>query len=229
MPKYRILLAEDDPNFGSVLKDYLMLNGYDVTLAKNGEEASKEFLKGKFDLVISDVMMPLKDGFSFAIDVKKNAPNQPLIFLTAKGLKDDVLQGYKIGADDYINKPFDSEVLLYKIKAIINRSQDHSESETTQYNIGKMHFDYSNRELKINGKTEKLSPKEAHLLKLLCDHTNQVLPRNKALKIIWGDDNYFNGRSMDVYITKLRKMLKEEESLEIENLHGSGFKLIHKS
>ena len=228
MHKHKLLLVEDDPNFGSVLKDYLTLNGYDITLSINGEEALKEFQKAKFDLIISDVMMPVKDGFTFAAEIKKAAPSQALIFLTAKGLKDDMLTGFKIGADDYINKPFDAEVLLYKIKAVLNRSQEHKESDTTIFEIGSLHFNYSLRELSISGEKEKLSPKEAHLLKLLCEHLNQVLPRQKALKIIWGDDNYFNGRSMDVYITKLRKLLKNTADLEIENLHGSGFKLTQK-
>ena len=225
MQKFKILLAEDDPNFGLVLKDYLMLNGYDVTLCVDGVDALTEFKRTRYDLCISDVMMPRKDGFTMAAEIKKANPKQPIIFLTAKTMKDDVLQGYKTGADDYIVKPFDSEVLLYKIKAVLSRNNSYDGETERLINIGHFVFDTLERTLTINGTSAKMSPKEADLLKMLCSSEGQIIERQKLLLKVWGDDSYHNSRSMDVYVTKLRKYLKDDPRIEIENLHATGFKL----
>lgn len=225
MQKFKILLAEDDPNFGLVLKDYLMLNDYDVTLCVDGVEALSEYKRSHFDLVITDVMMPRKDGFTLAAEIKKGNPKQPIIFLTAKMMKEDILEGYKTGADDYIVKPFDSEVLLYKIKAVLSRNNGYEGDGERYINIGKFVFDTLERTLTINGNSAKLSPKEADLLKMLCSSEGQIIERQKLLLKVWGDDSYHNSRSMDVYVTKLRKYLKEDPRIEIENLHATGFKL----
>lgn len=223
----RILLAEDDPNFGIVLRDYLELHDYEVTLCVNGCLAITAFRKGTFDICILDVMMPEKDGFTLAREIKKLNPDIPLIFLTAKTMKDDMLEGFKIGADDYITKPFDSEVLLYKIKAILNRHHQTitDKPEPEEYAIGKYRFLHRLRQLKLKEQTIKLSPKESELLHLLCRHLNDVLPRDVALQRIWHDDTYFTARSMDVYIAKLRKYLREDPLVEIVNLHGQGYRL----
>ncbi|GAB3203190.1 DNA-binding response OmpR family regulator [Pontibacter aydingkolensis] len=222
-----ILLAEDDPNFGIVLRDYLELHDYTVTLCKDGCLGITAFRKGKYDLCILDVMMPEKDGFTLAREIKKLDPATPLIFLTAKAMKEDMLEGFKIGADDYITKPFDSEVLLYKIKAVLNRKlpTKPEQKEQTEFTIGQYHFQSSLRILSRNGTEEKLSPKEAELLKMLCLHLNDVLPRDLALEKIWNEDTYFTARSMDVYIAKLRKYLKHDPAVEIINIHGRGYRL----
>ncbi|MCC9166783.1 response regulator transcription factor [Pontibacter harenae] len=222
-----ILLAEDDPNFGIVLKDYLELHDYNVTLCKDGCLAITAFRKGEFDLCILDVMMPKKDGFTLAREIKKLKPEAPLIFLTAKSMKDDMLEGFKIGADDYITKPFDSEVLLYKIKAVLNRKggQTLEKAVPAEYTIGRYRFLHKLRQLHHNGIEQRLSPKESELLLMLCQHLNDVLPREIALQRIWHEDNYFTARSMDVYIAKLRKYLKEDPSVEIINIHGQGYRL----
>ncbi|REJ83607.1 MAG: DNA-binding response regulator [Bacteroidetes bacterium] len=223
----KILLVEDDPNFGSVLKNYLELNDYEVELCPDGMKGYEQFSSGKFDLCILDVMMPRKDGFSLARDIREKDKNIPIIFLTAKTMKDDMLSGFQAGADDYITKPFDSEVLLYKLKAVLKRSADkHHDSDQKEFDLGKFHFNYDHRTIKAGDSSQKLSPKEADLLRMLCIYKNELLPREKALKEIWGDDNYFNARSMDVFITKLRKYLKEDPSLDIINIHGKGFRLI---
>ncbi|CAI8170217.1 MAG: Response regulator MprA [Polaribacter sp. SA4-10] len=228
----KILLVEDDPNFGTVLKDYLMLNDYSVTLAKDGIEGLIMFKNSSYDLCILDVMMPRKDGFSLAQDIRITDKDVPIIFLTAKTLKEDVLRGYSVGADDYLNKPFDSEVLLYKIKAILQRKESDkaSESEQFEFNIGKFFFNSKLRHLSIgeNGEIQKLSPKESKLLRMLAIHKNDLMPRELALTKIWRDDNYFTSRSMDVYIAKLRKYLKVDEGVEILNIHGEGFRLLEK-
>ena len=228
----KILLVEDDPNFGTVLKDYLMLNDYSVTLAKDGIEGLIMFKNSSYDLCILDVMMPRKDGFSLAQDIRITDKDVPIIFLTAKTLKEDVLRGYSVGADDYLNKPFDSEVLLYKIKAILLRKESDkaSESEQFEFNIGKFFFNSKLRHLSIgeNGEIQKLSPKESKLLRMLALHKNDLMPRELALTKIWRDDNYFTSRSMDVYIAKLRKYLKVDEGVEILNIHGEGFRLLEK-
>ena len=228
----KILLVEDDPNFGTVLKDYLMMNDYDVVHAKNGMEGFEKFKKDDFDLCILDVMMPYKDGFTLAKEIREKNTDVPIVFLTAKAMKEDVLKGYKVGADDYLNKPFDSEVLLYKIKAILQRKEadENIEEEIFEFKIGKFDFNSKLRHLSFNGKEpQKLSPKESKLLKMLALHKNDLMPRELALTKIWRDDNYFTSRSMDVYIAKLRKYLKSDENVEILNIHGEGFRLLEQS
>ena len=223
---HKILLVEDDPNFGMVLKDYLELHDYTVNLAQDGVIGLNEFKKSDYDICILDVMMPRKDGFTLAKEIKQIDKNQNLIFLTAKSLKEDVLQGYKVGADDFLNKPFDSEVLLYKIKAILGRNKEDEAEEPKELKIGVFNFNHRLRILDNNGEEQKLSPKESELLKLLIRHKNDLLPRSTALLKIWKDDSYFAGRSMDVYVAKLRKYLKEDSNLEIQNIHSEGFRLI---
>ncbi len=229
MEAKKILLVEDDPNFGSVLRDYLSLNDFDVTLAKNGMEGFEKFKKETYDLCILDVMMPYKDGYTLAREIREKNAEVPIIFLTAKTLKEDVLKGYKVGADDYLNKPFDSEVLLMKIKAIIQRKTTESKPDSTvfEFNIGKFHLNSKLRFLTYaNEEPIKLSPKESELLKMLALHENDLMPRELASTKIWRDDNYFTSRSMDVYIAKLRKYLKPDERVEILNIHGEGFRLV---
>lgn len=228
--KSKILLVEDDPNFGKVLKNYLELNDYVVELARDGILGLAAFRREKYDLCILDVMMPNLDGFSLAEEIRNVDPDIPLFFLTAKNMKDDILTGYRLGADDYILKPFDSEILLHKIKAILKRNAELNEKneEAFEFEFGKFHFNSKLRELSINGTMQNLSPKENDLLRMLCENKNDLMPRDMALKKIWGSDTYFNGRSMDVYIAKLRKLLKEDERIEIVNIHGNGFRLIEK-
>ena len=225
--KPKILLCEDDPNLGTVLKNYLELNDYDVTLERDGRLGLAAFQREKFELCLLDVMMPNMDGFTLAEEIRDVDPDIPLFFLSAKTMKEDIIQGYKLGADDYITKPFDSEVLLLKIKAILKRNDDLSkDSSNIEFDLGSYHFNPKLRELSINGKTQTLSPKENELLKMLAEYKNDLLPREIALKRIWGSDTYFNGRSMDVYIAKLRKYLKEDSTIEIVNIHGNGFRLV---
>ena len=226
----KILLAEDDTNFGAVLRDYLTMNDYDVKLCKDGNEALQTFLSSSFDICILDVMMPLKDGFVLAREIKEKNQTIPIIFLTAKTLKNDVLEGFKIGADDYITKPFDSEILLYKIKAILNRNKEAISKEhlPNEFKIGKYDFNYKLRTVTSGKEQHKLSPKEGELLFLLCLKMNDLLKREEALKKIWGDDNYFTARSMDVFIAKIRKYLSGDPKIELMNLHGSGFRLMVK-
>lgn len=229
MEAKKILLVEDDPNFGSVLRDYLVINDFEVTLAKNGMEGFEKYKKGSFDLCILDVMMPYKDGYTLAREIREKNQDIPIIFLTAKTLKEDVLKGYKVGADDYLNKPFDSEVLLMKIKAILQRKSSESvpDSNVFEFQIGKFHLNSKLRFLSFeNDEPVKLSPKESELLKMLALHVNDLMPRELALTKIWRDDNYFTSRSMDVYIAKLRKYLKKDERVEILNIHGEGFRLV---
>jgi DNA-binding response OmpR family regulator len=225
--KPQILLCEDDTNLGMVLKNYLELNDYNVTLERDGKLGLAAFQREKFDLCLLDVMMPNMDGFTLAEEIRDVNPDVPLFFLSAKTMKDDIIQGYKLGADDYITKPFDSEVLLHKIKAILKRNEElHREEVNAEFDLGKYHFNPRLRELIIDGKTQTLSPKENELLKMLSEYKNDLLSREIALKKIWGSDTYFNGRSMDVYIAKLRKYLKEDPSIEIVNIHGNGFRLV---
>jgi DNA-binding response OmpR family regulator len=227
----KILIVEDDFNFGNILRDYLILNDYNIVLAKNGIEGMEKFQKENFDLCILDVMMPFKDGFTLGKEIREKNENIPLFFLSAKTLKEDVLRGFKIGADDYLTKPFDSEVLLAKIKAILNRKNfvNIPESENFEFEIGKFSFNSKLRFLTYGEEDSiKLSPKENQLLRLLVLHINDLLPREMALNKIWRDDNYFTSRSMDVYIAKLRKYLKPDESVEILNIHGEGFRLVVK-
>lgn len=229
METKKILLVEDDPNFGSVLRDYLVINDFEVILAKNGMEGFEKFKKGTYDLCILDVMMPYKDGYTLAREIREKNQEVPIIFLTAKTLKEDVLKGYKVGADDYLNKPFDSEVLLMKIKAIMQRKTSDVKPDSTvfEFHIGKFHLNSKLRFLTFeNDEPIKLSPKESELLKMLALHVNDLMPRELALTKIWRDDNYFTSRSMDVYIAKLRKYLKKDERVEILNIHGEGFRLV---
>jgi DNA-binding response OmpR family regulator len=231
----KILLVEDDRNFGDVLRSYLEMNDYDVTLATDGEAGGEAFKKGNFDLCILDVMMPRKDGFTLGKEIKEHKSDTPIIFLTAKSLKEDIIDGFKIGADDYITKPFNSEELLYRVQAVLKRSATpvNPREDQKEFEIGKYHFNYPLRILTIKKENEtikeKLSPKEAHLLRLFCVYKNEVLPRSVALTQIWEEDNYFTARSMDVFVTKLRKYLSHDEGLEIANIHGNGFRLIVKS
>jgi len=230
MEKARILLVEDDLNFGNVLKNYLELNDYDVMLCRDGVEGKETFLKNTYDLCILDVMMPKKDGFMLAEEIRMQNQEIPIIFLTAKTMKEDMLKGFRIGADDYLTKPFDSEVLLHKLKAILKRSSDSDIAfNQSEFKIGKFKFNFEHRLIINNGNQQKLSPKEAELLRLLCTHMNDVMPRQKALKMIWGDDNYFTARSMDVFITKLRKYFKDDPNVDIINIHSKGFKMVDKS
>ncbi|PNQ72674.1 DNA-binding response regulator [Hanstruepera neustonica] len=225
----KILLVEDDPNFGTILKDYLIMNDYEVTHAKNGMEGFEKFKKDDFDLCILDVMMPYKDGFTLAKEIREKNTEVPIVFLTAKAMKEDVLKGYKVGADDYLNKPFDSEVLLMKIKAIMQRkaTETVADSKQFQFKIGDFDLNSKLRFLTYNGGEQiKLSPKENELLRLLALHENDLMPRELALTKIWRDDNYFTSRSMDVYIAKLRKYLKLDPKVEILNIHGEGFRLV---
>jgi two-component system, OmpR family, response regulator len=225
--KAKILLCEDDPNLGSVLKNYLELNDYDVILERDGRLGLAAFQREKFDLCLLDVMMPHMDGFTLAEEIRDVDPDIPLFFLSAKTMKEDIIQGYKLGADDYITKPFDSEVLLLKIKAILKRNEElNREQENKEYTLSSYHFNPKLRQLSHDGKMQTLSPKENELLKMLCEHINDLLPREQALKKIWGSDTYFNGRSMDVYIAKLRKYLKDDATIEIVNIHGNGFRLV---
>ena len=225
--KYRVLLCEDDTNLGMVLKNYLELNDYEVVLERDGRLGFAAFQREKFDICLLDVMMPNVDGFTLAEDIRDIDPDVPLFFLSAKTMKDDIINGYKLGADDYITKPFDSDVLLMKIMAILKRNEEEVRiSENIVFDLGSYHFNPKLRELIIDGRTQILSPKENDLLKMLAEHKNDLLPREKALKRIWGSDTYFNGRSMDVYIAKLRKYLKEDPKIEIVNIHGNGFRLV---
>jgi DNA-binding response OmpR family regulator len=227
----KILLVEDDPNFGTVLKDYLEMNDFDVVHAKNGMEGFEKFKKENFDLCILDVMMPYKDGFTLAKEIREKNEEVPIIFLTAKAMKEDVLKGYKVGGDDYLNKPFDSEVLLMKIRAFVHRKspENATESKEFEFKLGRFRLNSKLRFLTLDGKKPvKLSPKENELLRLLALHVNDLMPREMALNKIWRDDNYFTSRSMDVYIAKLRKYLKDDDNVEIVNIHGEGFRLLIK-
>lgn len=225
--KIKILLVEDDPSFGTVLKDYLQINSYDVTHAIDGEEGWRKFRENQYNLLILDVMMPKKDGFTLAREIKEVDKNIPIIFLTAKNMREDVLEGYKIGADDYVTKPFDSEVLMYKINAIVQRNGISDDRfDQNDFAIGNFKLNAKLRQLSVNGIEQKLSPKENELLRMLCVFKNDLMPREVALNRIWNEDNYFTSRSMDVYIAKLRKYLKNDPSVEIVNIHGEGFRLV---
>ena len=229
MDKQHILLVEDDINFGKLLRDTLTFNDYEVTLERDGVQGLRAFKQGTFDLCIFDIMMPKKDGLTLATEVKEIDNGQPLIFLTAKGQKEDIIAGYSAGADDYLVKPFDTDVLLYKIQAIIGRKSAEVEEEPDELILGKFTFFPKIRQLVLNGEVVRLSPKESDLLKMMIAHRNQLLPRSKALLKIWKEDNYFTGRSMDVYVAKLRKYLRPDERLRIENVHGEGFRLVDES
>lgn len=229
MANKKILLVEDDQNLGFITKDFLELNDFDVVWAKNGMEGLEQFKKDRFDLCILDIMMPYKDGYTLAKEIRLKDKVKPIIFLSAKAMKEDVLKGYKVGADDYLIKPFDSDVLLAKINTIINRKKAQIEVEdlsTYECVIGDFHLNTKLRLLTYKEEEpEKLSPKENDLLKLLIQYKEDLMPREVALTRIWKDDNYFTSRSMDVYIAKLRKYLKKDERVEIINIHGEGFRL----
>jgi len=227
MKKVNILLAEDDPNLGQLLKNYLNAREYETTLITDGAQAMKIFRKEKFHICLLDVMMPELDGFALAKGIREIDANIPIIFLTAKNLKQDVIEGFKSGADDYLTKPFSMEELIYRMEAILRRTSGRPHDAVADvYTIGKFTFDVTKQLLVYLDQTRKLTTKESELLELLCRHRNEVLERNFALKSIWIDDNYFNARSMDVYITKLRKYLSKDESVEILNIHGKGYKLL---
>ena len=226
--KTRILLCEDDPNLGNLLRDYLQVKGFDTDLAVDGSEGLKQFKRSTYDFLILDVMMPIKDGFTLAKEIREDDKHVPILFLTAKSMKEDTLLGFEAGADDYMSKPFSMEELLARIQAILRRSSvlPQEGDAVAQYTIGAYQYDYNTQKLTHSEEELKLTTKENELLFLLCKHQNSVLERSLALKAIWGDDNYFNGRSMDVYIAKLRKHLRLDPRIEILNIHGRGFKLI---
>jgi DNA-binding response OmpR family regulator len=226
----KILLVEDDPNLGQLLQDYLQLKGkFDVVLCTDGEEGLRAFTKHNYDLLILDVMMPKKDGFTLGKDIRKINSHVPIIFATAKGMIEDKTQAFNLGGDDYITKPFRIEELLLRINALLKRTENaerKEEQQASNFKIGNYDFDYTTQIISINGSQQKLSTKEAELLRMLCLHQNEVLTREEALLNIWHDDNYFNGRSMDVFLSKIRKYLKDDPSVEIINVHGRGYKLL---
>ncbi len=224
--RLKLFLCEDDENLGMLLREYLQAKGYDTDLYTDGEVGYKGFVKEKYDLCILDVMMPKKDGITLVKEIRAINTEVPIIFLTAKNMKDDILEGFKAGADDYITKPFSMEELVLRIEAIFRRVKGKRVKEQQIYKFGSMEFDTQKQILAINGESTKLTTKESELLALLCAHANDILERNHALKQIWVDDNYFNARSMDVYITKLRKLLRPDPTIEIINIHGKGYKLI---
>lgn len=225
--KAKILLVEDDKNLGALVQDYLSILGYETTLAVNGEEGFRQFSSGVFDLCILDVMLPKMDGYTLAYEIRQTDESIPLIFLTARGQNDDRIKGFKAGCDDYITKPFSSEELALRIEAIFKRCGLVSENKKTNGKIliGRYVFDPLNYILTIDNVTQKLTVKEASLLKLLCQNMNNLLPRDEAQREVWGTSDYFIGRSMDVFITKLRKYLSLDPEVSIQNVHGAGFKL----
>jgi DNA-binding response OmpR family regulator len=218
-----IFFVEDDLSFGAVLKSYLEICNFNVTWLTDGKHAVGSFREGKWDLCLLDVMLPNVDGFSIGREIRSMNLRIPIIYLTAKSLKEDILEGYKLGADDYMVKPFDADVLIYKIAVLLKRAEGEAGNVNHLYSIGQYVFDSRLREVKLGETRQLLSPKEAALLQLLCEHRNELLPREMALKRIWGDDGYFTTRSMDVFVTKLRKLFREDSSVEIRNIHGSGF------
>ncbi len=228
MTDSKILLVEDDNNLGNILSEYLELKGYGITLCTDGESGYEQFRSQEYDLCVLDVMMPRRDGFSLARAIRKENEHIPIIFLTAKSMKEDKIEGFSIGGDDYITKPFSIEEFLLRIQAVLKRcrSQQPAPATGTSFGVGKYIFDYRNQLLLIDDNERRLTSREAELLKLLSDNRNTVLRRDAALTHVWGDDNYFNGRSMDVYITKLRKYLREDPEVEIITVHGTGFKLL---
>lgn len=226
--KTKILLVEDDPSLGPLLQEYLEAKGFETKLAEDGKKGGDVFFKGTYDLLLLDVMMPVKDGLTLAKEIRVVDKNIPIIFLTAKSMKEDTIEGFNAGADDYITKPFSMDELLARVTAVLRRTNKARSTESTEVNfkIGAYQFNSQKQVLQNNGNEQKLTTKESQLLRLLCIHGNDVLDRNFALKTIWHDDNYFNGRSMDVYIAKLRKYLKDDTKVEIINIHGKGFKLL---
>lgn len=221
-----ILLVEDDESFGYILKEYLEINDFTVTWKRNGEEGLTAFQLGVYDLCVLDVMMPLKDGFTLAKEIKDHDPEVPFIFLTAKALKIDKLKGFRLGCDDYVVKPIDEELFIARVKAIIKRTTDgNGQLSPSTFRIGRYLFDPANQALILDEKVQRLTTKEAKILQLLCEKKNQVLDRNKALKTVWGESDFFNRKSMDVFIHKLRKHLEEDTEVKITNVHGKGFVL----
>ncbi|MGV3632456.1 MAG: response regulator transcription factor [Bacteroidota bacterium] len=227
--KLNILLAEDDDNLGLLLHSFLKSKGFNVELMRNGKLAFERFNQAAFDFCIFDVMMPEMDGFTLAKEIREIDKKVPILFLTAKSMKEDKLEGFSLGADDYMTKPFSMEELLARIEAIMRRTETTQSVEDDVYMIGNIKFDSQSRLLYTQGEPTKLTTKENQLLKLLCKNKNEILDRQATLRAIWGDDNYFNGRSMDVYIAKLRKLLREDARIEIMNIHGKGFQLLVKS
>jgi len=223
--KYKILLVEDEQNLGNVIRDYLNMSGYQTSIFYDGEAGLNAFRTNKFDLCILDIMLPKLDGFSLAQEIKRFNINIPIIFLSAKSMKEDRIKGFKIGADDYIIKPFSTEELSLRVEAILKRVHRHIDEGEAIYNIGRYVFDFPNFTLKFENKAQNLTGRECDLLKLLCINKNKVLLRTNAMNLIWGNDSYSNSRSMDVFITRLRKYLKEDPKVSILNIHGSGFKL----
>lgn len=227
MSKKRVLVVEDDPNLGKLLTTFLSAKGFETMLADNGQKGFEVFNSSTFDFLILDVMMPVKDGFTLAEEIREVDKNVPIMFLTAKSLSEDKLEGFKIGADDYMTKPFGMEELLARMNAILRRStSEDNDTERGTFDFKEFTYDFNRQQLDISGEIKKLTTKENQLFMLLCKNQNEILDRNAALKAVWGDDNYFNGRSMDVYIAKLRKYIKEVEEVEIINVHGKGFKLL---
>ena len=228
--KIKVLLAEDDPNLGMLLREYLNAKGYETELAENGKIAYETFMQGGFDICILDVMMPIKDGFTVAKEIRQTDKKVPIIFLTAKSMKDDKLKGFTVGADDYITKPFSMDELLMRIQAILRRTIPEVGKAKKKDNIkvGEFIFDYDKQVLKLGDNEQRLTTKEANLLLMFCENRYDVLDRNYALNKVWGDDNYYNSRSMDVYIAKLRKYLSLDPEVELVNVHGKGFKLLAK-
>lgn len=230
METMKILLAEDDPNLGSIIREYFEAKGFQTQLCSNGEEALKHFSREKWNICIFDVMMPQMDGFTLAKEIRKLNNDTPIVFLTARSMKEDTIEGFKSGADDYITKPFSMEELLLRIKAILKRTEKSTEEEQIQeFTIGNYQFKPMLQLLTLGDQVQKLTSRESDLLRLLCLHMNNTLERNFALRAIWSDDNYFNARSMDVYIARLRKYLTGDDNIEILNVHGKGFKLLDKS
>lgn len=224
----RLLLVEDDPNLGGLLADYLRAKGYDVDLRTDGEQGWQAYRKGGFDLLVLDVMMPIKDGFTLAAQIRKEDDRTPIVFLTAKSMKQDTIRGFEFGADDYITKPFSMEELLLRVGAVLRRARGvvPQTEEPDHYDIGASRFEPRKQLLRTPAGERRLTTKESELLRLLCLHRNDVMERTDALKEIWGNDSYFSGRSMDVYIAKLRKYLRDDPALQIINVHGKGFRLI---
>ena len=224
--KLHILLCEDEESLGMLVREYLQAKGYDAELYLDGEAGYKAFVKGEYDMCLLDVMMPKMDGFTLARELRMINAEVPIMFLTAKNLKDDILEGFKLGADDYLTKPFSMDELVYRMEAILRRVKARNKQMAVRYQLGRFVFDTQRQLLTIGEKSTKLTTKESELLTMLCTHLNDVLERDLALKTIWIDDNYFNARSMDVYITKLRKHLKDDPNVEINNVHGKGYRLV---
>lgn len=227
----RVLLAEDDINLGTILSERLKMKGFNVELCVDGEIALRKYEESKFDLLILDIMMPVKDGFTLAKEIRRKDEETPLIFVTARSMKEDILKGFDLGADDYLTKPFSMEELMMRINAVLKRTKKRGEgvsAEQDEFEFSKIKFNHITQELRVEEQVFDLTSKEADLLKILCANKNEVVPRDLALKRIWGSDTYFNGRSMDVFISKLRKVLSGDPNIEIMNVHGKGFKLVVK-